>query len=155
MAEVLAGLKDGDEVAASATFFLDSESQLRGALQNYEAGSALNMARNPASETASGVDVTFRTDPDPPRAGEVSVVVTAAAGGQPVADASVTAVFYLAPMPSMNMPAARTETTLAAAGGGMYRGRADLMSAGRWDVTVTVTRDGQRLGARQFAVLVR
>ena len=34
--ELLSGVADGDEVAASATFFLDSESQLRGALQKYE-----------------------------------------------------------------------------------------------------------------------
>ena len=153
--EVLSGVKDGDEVAASATFFLDSESQLRGALQNYDAGSAVNVARNPAHDAASAVDVTFRTDPDPPRGGENTVIVTAAAGGQPIVDATVTAVFFLAPMPTMNMPAERTETTLAAAGGGTYRGTATLMSAGRWDVRVTVTQNGRTLGARQFAAIVR
>src|SRR5581483_12225301 len=35
--EILDGITEGEMVAASATFFLDSESQLRAGLQNYEA----------------------------------------------------------------------------------------------------------------------
>ena len=40
-------------------------------------------------------------------------------------------------------------------GGGVYRGSGQVMSAGRWDVTVTVTRGGQRLGSSQLAVVAR
>ncbi len=47
--EIVRGLEDGDTVASGATFFLDSESQLRGALQNYQASpSATGGRRRPA-----------------------------------------------------------------------------------------------------------
>jgi hypothetical protein len=56
--ELLSGVTDGDQVAASATFFLDSESQLRGALQKYEPQQGA-----PADTAAAEFDVTFRTEP--------------------------------------------------------------------------------------------
>ena len=34
--EILEGLKEGEQVATGATFFLDSESQLRAAVQSYQ-----------------------------------------------------------------------------------------------------------------------
>lgn len=148
-AEVLSGVSEGDEVAASATFFLDSESQLRGALQNYERAPA------PQSERPSAaLDVTFRTDPDPPHTGETTFIVTVKdAAGQPIADADVGVVLFMPAMPTMNMPAMRSDTKLVAAGGGVYRGTGQVMTPGRWDVTVNVSRAGKPLGARQFAVV--
>jgi hypothetical protein len=55
----------------------------------------------------------------------------------------------------MNMPAMRSEAKLSPAGGGMYRGTAHVAMAGRWDVTVTVTRGGQRLGSKQLPLVTR
>ena len=55
----------------------------------------------------------------------------------------------------MNMPAMRNETKLLPVGGGVYRGPGQLMMGGRWDVTVTVTRNGQRAGSQQFALVAR
>ena len=149
--ELTSGVSEGDDVAASATFFLDSESQLRGALQNYQAPS------NTPSEAASpGLDVTFRTEPDPPRTGENTFVVVLKDGnGQAIADADVKVVLFMPPMPTMNMPAARADATLVAAGRGLYRGTGELMIPGRWTVTVNVARAGKPLGARQFAVVAK
>lgn len=149
--EVLDGLMEGEQVASSATFFLDSESQLRGALQNYEPPpSASSDAASPA------LDVTFRTEPDPPRTGDTTLVVGLKdSNGQPIADADVKVVLFMPPMPTMNMPAARSEATLVAAGGGLYRGTAEVMIPGRWTVTVNVARGGNPLGARQFAVVAK
>ena len=149
--ELTSGVSEGDEVAASATFFLDSESQLRGALQNYEPPpSASSDAASPA------LDVTFRTEPDPPRTGDTTLVVGLKdSNGQPIADADVKVVLFMPPMPTMNMPAARSEATLVAAGGGLYRGTAEVMIPGRWTVTVNVARGGNPLGARQFAVVAK
>jgi multidrug efflux pump subunit AcrA (membrane-fusion protein) len=149
--EVLSGVKEGDEVAASATFFLDSESQLRGALQNYEPTPATQ-----AEATVLALDVTFRTEPDPAHTGENTFVVGLKdSNGQPIADAAVKVVLFMPPMPAMNMPAARSEATLVAAGGGLYRGTAEVMIPGRWTVTVNVARAGKPLGARQFAVVAK
>jgi hypothetical protein len=58
-------------------------------------------------------------------------------------------------MPTMNMPAMRNETKLPHVGGGVYRGPGQVMTAGRWDITVSVSKTGQRLGSRQFALVVR
>jgi hypothetical protein len=58
-------------------------------------------------------------------------------------------------MPTMNMPAMRNETRLTHAGGGVYRGPGQVMMAGRWDVTITVTKAGQVLGRKQFALATR
>jgi RND family efflux transporter MFP subunit len=149
--ELLSGVAAGDEVAASATFFLDSESQLRGALQKYEP-----LQNAPAGTAAPEFDVTFRTEPDPPHVGENTFVVGLKDGsGQPIADADVKVVLFMPPMPTMNMPAARSEATLIAAGGGLYRGSAEVMIPGRWTVTVSVARVGKPLGARQFAVVAK
>ena len=100
--EIVSGLKDGDEVAASATFFLDSESQLRSALQAYDAPSAEERASGPAQPRGK---VTFRSEPDPANVGDATFVVTVSDRGQPISDATVKVVLLMAAMPSMNMPA--------------------------------------------------
>jgi len=63
--------------------------------------------------------------------------------------------FFMPAMPTMNMPAMRSEAKLAPAGGGVYRGNGQVMAAGRWDATVIVTRSGQRLGTRQLPVVAK
>ena len=77
------------------------------------------------------------------------------ASGMPVTDADVSVTFFMAAMPTMNMPAMRNAATLRHAGGGVYRGPGQVMTAGRWDVTVAVMRGGQRLGSREFAIVAR
>ena len=63
--EILEGLKDGEQVATGAAFFLDSESQLRAALQGYEAAPA-----SPAAAPSAPTDrlrTAPRSLPRPPR----------------------------------------------------------------------------------------
>jgi RND family efflux transporter MFP subunit len=151
--EVLSGLSDGDAVAASATFFLDSESQLRGALQNYEPTAAPQDGTTVPAAPALGI--TFRTDPESPKPGDVTLIVTVTEAGKPVTDAEVSVVLSMPAMPTMNMPAMRAEATLAGIGGGSYRGTGKVMTPGRWDVAVHVRRNGQPLGSRQFALIAR
>lgn len=150
--EILEGVKDGEQVAAGATFFLDSESQLRASLQGYEA---------PPASAAGGaererLDITFRSQPDPPKSGENQFeVMVKDPAGKPVDEAQVAVQFFMAAMPTMNMPAMRNEVKLAAAGGGIYRGTGQVMTPGRWEVTVTVSRGGQRVGSKQLAIVSR
>jgi hypothetical protein len=75
--------------------------------------------------------------------------------GKPVTDAEVSVVLFMAPMPSMNMPAWRSEAKLSAAGPGVYRGTGNVTTSGPWEVTVRVTRDGQTLATQQFAMVAR
>ena len=148
--EILAGVKEGEQVATGATFFLDSESQLRAGLQNYEAPQGAPTAGGPT------LDIVFRTQPDPPKTGESVFEVTVKdANGQPVADGEVSVQLFMPAMPTMNMPAMRNETKLPHVGGGVYRGPGQVMMAGRWDVTVTVAKGGQQLGRKQLATVAR
>jgi Cu(I)/Ag(I) efflux system membrane fusion protein/cobalt-zinc-cadmium efflux system membrane fusion protein len=151
--EILAGLKEGEAVATGAAFFLDSESQLRASLQAYETPPAAEAGTMTARER---LDISFRSQPDPPRSGENQFEVSLkTADGKAVTDAQVTVAFFMAAMPSMNMPAMRNDAKLTHAGGGVYRGTGQVLMAGRWDVTVTVTRGGQRLGAKQLSIVAR
>ena len=153
--EILDGLEEGEQVATSATFFLDSESQLRAGLQNYEA-SPQPGGGAAASQPAPQLDIAFQARPDPPRTGESTFEVRVNdAAGQPVADADVSVQLFMPAMPTMNMPAMRSETKLANAGGGVYRGGGQVMMAGRWEVTVTVSRGGQPLASRQLPLVAR
>jgi nitrogen fixation protein FixH len=77
------------------------------------------------------------------------------AAGQPLSGAEVSALLAMPAMPSMNHPAMRSESTLRDAGNGVYRGSVQIMMAGRWDVTVTVTRDGRIAGSREFSLVAR
>jgi hypothetical protein len=151
--EIIDGLQEGDEVAYGATFFLDSESQLRAAVRGFEAPRSPQAS---ASAPQQRLDVMFGSDPDPLRAGdnalEVSVMDPA---GEPVTDADVSVTFFMAAMPSMSMPAMRNQTSLSHAGGGVYRGSGQVLMAGRWDVTVAVTRGGQPLDSRQISIVAR
>lgn len=151
--EITEGLKEGEEVADGATFFLDSESQLRAAARGFEAPQS---AQAPGSAPGERIEITFRPQPDPPRVGDNMLEVSVRdASGQVLADADVSVTFFMAAMPSMNMPAMRNEAKLQHVGGGVYRGPGQVMIAGRWDVTVAVTRGGQRLGSRQLSVVAR
>jgi RND family efflux transporter MFP subunit len=149
--EILDGLKEGEQVATGATFFLDSESQLRASLQGYEASATPAGAAAPA-----GTQITFRTVPDPPRMGDNQLEATVKdASGKSIDDADVTVQFFMPAMPTMNMPAMKSDAKLAPAGGGVYRGSGQVMMAGRWDATVTVVRGGQRLGTKQLPVVAK
>jgi multidrug efflux pump subunit AcrA (membrane-fusion protein) len=149
--EILEGLKEGERVATGAAFFLDSESQLRASLQGYETAPA---PTGPA--TRSTTQITFRTLPDPPTTGENQLeAIVRDASGKPIDDADVSVQFFMPAMPTMNMPAMRSDAKLSAAGGGVYRGTGHVMMAGRWTATVTVTRGGQRLGTRQLPLVAR
>src|SRR3989338_3948172 len=89
--QILDGLKPGEQVALGATFFLDSESQLRASVERYEAGPA------PASAGAAAetVAITFRTEPHPPRTGDNTFEVTVKdASGRSVPDGAVTVTFF-------------------------------------------------------------
>jgi nitrogen fixation protein FixH len=151
--QIVSGVKEGELIAEGATFFLDSESQLRAALQAYE---PIQSTAGAPAAPVERVDVTLRIQPDPPKVGQNQLDVTVKdAAGKPIDDAHVSVQFYMPAMPTMNMPAMRNDVTLSPAGGGVYRGSGEIMMAGRWDATVMVTRGGQRLASKQIAVVAR
>jgi RND family efflux transporter MFP subunit len=151
--QIVSGVKEGERIAEGATFFLDSESQLRAALQGYE---PIQSTAGAPAAPVERVDVALRIQPDPPKVGQNRLEVTVKdAAGKPIDDAQVSVQFYMPAMPTMNMPPMKSEAKLVPAGGGVYRGSGQVMMAGRWDATVTVVRGGQRLGTKQLPVVAR
>jgi uncharacterized GH25 family protein len=112
-------------------------------------------ASAPAQAGTQAVDITFKTDPDPVRTGENTFEVMVMQDGKPVADAMVTTEFFMAAMPSMNMPEMRTKAELTHEGNGMYRGKGQVMMAGDWEVTVMAMRGAQEIGSRTVTVTAK
>ena len=109
-----------------------------------------------AVETSGNVRVEFRTEPSPPASGDNAVEVTVRrADGTPVTDASVDVVFSMPAMPTMNMPAMRSEAKLTHESAGRYRGMGRLSMGGTWNVTVTVARGSEELGSGRFSVIAK
>ena len=155
--EVLSGVRDGEEVVASAAFLLDSESQLRASLRAFEPIEPTPPGTHTApAETMPALTITLRTTPSPPRTGDNQFEVAVHdAQGAAIADADVSIELFMPAMPSMSMPAMRHDVKLAPAGNGVYRGTGQLMTAGRWDATITVSRGGRRLGSLELPVIAR
>ena len=53
------------------------------------------------------------------------------------------------------MPEMRNSVALTHEGGGRYRGTGNVMMAGSWDVTVSVKRNGQDVGARKVPLVAK
>lgn len=121
-------------------------------------GESAPAASVPAATAQAGtpaVDITLTTDPDPVRMGENTFEAMVMQGGQPVTDADVSTEFFMAAMPSMNMPEMRTRADLVHEGNGMYRGKGQVMMAGNWDVTVMVMRGDQEIGSRTMTLTAK
>ena len=152
-AEILSGVKDGDQVATSAAFFLDSESQLRAGVADYEGGAAANAPQVPST---SSLVISLAAPPASTKAGENTFEVSVKDQSlRPIVDADVAIQLFMPAMPTMSMPAMRNTVKTTPVGEGVYRGSGEIMMAGRWEVTITVTRSGQLLGTLQTTLVAR
>jgi len=119
---VLKGLKAQDSIVTSASFLIDSESQLQAAAGSFVppppgCRGELSNSNAPAAAQAN-IDLT--TDPNPPQKGSnVFRVKLTSADGTPTTGADVTTTFYMASMPAMGMAAMNTTTKLTDKGNGM------------------------------------
>lgn len=105
---------------------------------------------------SDGVVVTFGTEPNPPAKGDNRLVVTVAkSDGSAVTDGSVTAVFSMPAMPSMNMPAMRSETVLTHAGAGRYEGTGQLSMGGTWEVAISIRQGAEEVAARRTSIVAK
>jgi hypothetical protein len=105
---------------------------------------------------AGEMTVTFVSDPNPPKSGDNSFLVTVKQpDGSPFTDGSVKAVFSMPAMPAMNMPAMRAEAALTPQGDGVYRGAGQLSMSGTWNVEIAVSRNGQDVGTAKFSIVAK
>ena len=148
------GVKQGEQIVASANFLIDSEAQLQAAAGAFVppppgAGGAASM--NAPATAQANVELT--TDPSPPHKGSNTVRVRLTSqDGKAIAGAQVTVTFFMAAMPGMGMSAMKTAINATDKGGGMYEGKGDLGSGGTWQVNVTATLNGQTVASKQLSV---
>ncbi len=110
----------------------------------------------PGAGAGSNVSITFLSEPNPPEAGENAFQVRVTGpGGTPITDATVSAVFSMPAMPSMNMPAMRSAAALEHQADGVYRGTGQLSMGGTWNVAVTVSRGSEEIGSQRFSVIAK
>jgi membrane fusion protein, copper/silver efflux system len=149
---VLDGLKEGEVVATSANFLIDSESQLQAAAGAYTPpppGAGQAAAMNAKTEQATAELI---MEPSPPRKGVNKITVKLAADGKPVPGATVNVRFFMAGMSEMGMPAMNTASRLAENSPGVYAGSIELGSGGTWQVTITAERDGKTVLNKRISV---
>jgi hypothetical protein len=153
---VLKGLKAHESIVTSASFLIDSESQLQAAAGSFVppppgAGGSSPTANAPAAQA----NIDFTTDPNPPQKGSnVFRVKITGTDGTPTAGADVTVTFYMAGMPAMGMAAMNTTTKLIDKGNGMYEGSGSLGSGGTWQATISAQKSGQTIATKQLHVNV-
>ena len=118
--------------------------------------SAPTPAGQPTVASGQRVNIEFRREPDPPQTGENSYQVTVRQpDGTPVTDATVTAVFSMPAMPSMNMPAMRSDASLTHGDNGTYRGTGQLSMGGTWNVVVSAAGDSGPPDTARFSIVAK
>jgi Cu(I)/Ag(I) efflux system membrane fusion protein/cobalt-zinc-cadmium efflux system membrane fusion protein len=152
MVVVTGGLQVHQKIVTSANFLIDSESQIQSAAGAPEAAPPATSSQS-SSKAATQVKVSFSTHPDPPSKGPNKIDVTVTeANGTPCAGADVSAVFFMAAMPAMGMPASRVTAHLNETRAGNYSGTATLDSGGTWQLTITVKRNGQVIAVKSATI---
>jgi hypothetical protein len=150
---VLKGLKAQESIVTSASFLIDSESQLQAAAGSFVPPGAGGNAPTTNSPAAAQANIDFTTDPNPPQKGSnVFRVKLTGADGKPTAGADVSVTFYMAGMPAMGMAAMTTTTKLTDKGNGMYEGSGSLGSGGTWQATISAQKNGQVIANKQLRV---
>ncbi len=149
---VLKGLESHQAIVTSASFLIDSESQLEAAAGSF-APPPPGAGSNAPPANAPQANIDFSTDPNPPNKGVNTFRVhLTGAGNAPVTGADVTVTFYMAAMPAMGMGAMNTAAKLTDKGNGLYEGSGSLGSGGTWQVNISVQKNGQVIATKQLRV---
>lgn len=162
--QVAAGLEEGQKVAASSAFLLDSESRLAeamGAMAGMPGMSMEGMAgmpgmkmdapakAGPMEKKAGNLTLTLSTQPEKTKAGEnllrLKIIDQT---GKAVTDAQVS-FHYTMNMPGMVLSKADAKLSKD----GFYENKANFGMMGEWDVTVIIRRPGQKEIQEKFKLL--
>jgi uncharacterized GH25 family protein len=114
---------------------------------------SLARAQDKPSGTPAKAKIELTTTPSPAQKGNNTVRVKLTdSEGKPISGAEVTTTFFMAAMPSMNMPEMKIVIKGINKGAGMYEGEGDLGSGGMWQVTVTAKRNGETIAVKKLTV---
>lgn len=121
-------------------------------LERQASGAKAQTQKSAPSQKAK-LDISFKSDPAPPKTGENMFEVTLkGSDGKAITDADVSLNFYMAAMPEMKMPAMRNSVPLKHQSNGQYHGTGNVMMAGKWDLTVVAKKGGKEIGRKKFTV---
>ena len=147
--QISSGLKEGDKIAASSAFLLDSESRPSEAMGAMAGMAGMSMEgmkmetptkTGPMEKKAGDVTLTVSTQPEKTKAGENTLRLKVIdKSGKPVTDAQVS-VQYTMTMPGMALSKAEAKHSKD----GIYETKANFGMAGEWEVTVIVRLPGQK-----------
>jgi Cu(I)/Ag(I) efflux system membrane fusion protein/cobalt-zinc-cadmium efflux system membrane fusion protein len=152
---VLRGLKPGEHIVTSANFLVDSESQLQAAIGSFIPPPAVAGADTSTSPLQAASQVEFTTDPSPAHRGtNLYRVQLKGPDGNGLTDATVSVRSYMPGMAEMGMAAMNIVTQLNEKGNGVFEGQAKLERGGKWQITVTATRNGGALAVKQLTLNV-
>jgi len=152
---ILKGLEAHQPIVTSANFLIDSESQMQGG-SGASAPSAQNSDVSAGSASRQSLQITFTTNPDPPRKGSNALSVKLTGGTDAmVSGADVSVTFHMAAMPEMDMAAMNMTEKLAEKSGGVYQGTCELPSGGTWQVIVTAKQHGQIVATKKLTVFAK
>ncbi|MGH7782397.1 MAG: FixH family protein, partial [Candidatus Binatia bacterium] len=151
--QVKSGLKEGEKIAASSAFLLDSESRLSeamGAMAGMPGMEGMKMdtptKAGPMEKKMGDLTFTLSTQPEKTKAGENTLRLKVTdKSGKPVTDAQVS-FQYTMTMPGMALSKAEAKHTKD----GSYETKANFAMAGEWEVTVIVRRAGQKEVQEKF-----
>jgi membrane fusion protein, copper/silver efflux system len=164
--QVLSGLEEGERVASSSAFLLDSESRLSEAMGAMAGMPGMSMAgmqdmkgmegmkkepltkSGPQEKKVQDLTLTFSTRPEKAKAGKnvLRLKITDKAGN-PVNDAQVG---FQYTMNMQGMVVSKSDATLSK--DGFYEAKANLGMQGEWEVTVIVNRSGQKPIQEKFKI---
>lgn len=164
--EVLGGLGEGERIASSGNFLIDSESKLAAAesmmammgqigMGDWKMESAKPMemgggtpAAGPQEKAIGDLRLRISTQPEPAKVGENTLRIQVKdARDQPVTDAAA-ALEYTMDMPGMPIEKAQVRHI----GGGVYEAQVRFTMAGPWGVMVSVQRPGQAELRERFTI---
>lgn len=145
--QVTSGLKEGEKIAGSSAFLLDSESRLSeamGAMAGMAGMEDMKMETptkaGPMEKKVGDVTLTLSTQPEKTKAGDnILRLKVTDKSGKPVTDAQVS-FQYTMTMPGMVLSKAEAKHSKD----GIYETKANFGMAGEWEVTVIVRRPGQK-----------
>jgi Cu(I)/Ag(I) efflux system membrane fusion protein len=165
--QIISGLDEGQKIAASSAFLLDSESRLAeamGAMAGMPGMSMEGMAGmegmpgmkmdaatkgGPMEKKVQDLTLTLSTQPAKAKAGEnIMRLKIADKNNKPVTDAQVSFQYTMA-MPGMVLSKAEAKLSKD----GFYETKVNFGMLGQWDVTVLIRRPGQKELQERFKVL--
>ena len=154
--QVTSGLKEGEKIAASSAFLLDSESRLSEAMGAMAGMAGMEgmkmdtpMKAGPMEKKVGDLTLTLSTQPEKAKAGENTLRLKVTDNsGKPVTDTQVSFQYTMA-MPGMVLSKAEAKHSKD----GFYETKANFGMAGAWDVTVSVRRPGQKEIQEKFKVV--